>query len=130
MTTQSSGPIKEKLHNIARSMIETQFAESEKRLQHDINDAKNKMSARGVLHSSIMSKQIHNFCDREIETRAFIVWRSYQKVISAGLDTLSGLAEELRAKVNEYVSQETPKLIQEAQRINRLIGMGPDQQVV
>ena len=129
MTIQFGGPIAEKLHDIARSMIETQFVESEKRLQQDINDMKGRMSARGLLHSSITSKQIHDLCNREIETRAFIVWRSYQKVVFSGLDTLTGLAEELRAKVNEYVSQETPKLIQEAQRINKLIGMGPDQQV-
>jgi len=129
VTTQSSGPIQEKLHDIARSMIEIQFAENEKRLQHDINDIKCKLAARGVLHSGMTAKLIHDLCDREIETRAFIVWRSYQKVIAAGIDTLAGLADELRSKVSGYVSQEAPKLIQEAQRINKLIGMGPDQQV-
>ena len=118
-----------KIHDIARRMIESQFEERKKQLILDINRIKNEMSARDVLHSGMTVRQIHELCYREIEIRAFIVWKTYMRVISAGIDSLEGLGEELKTQVKEYVSTETPELMDQALDIEKRLGMTSIQEI-
>lgn len=102
-----------KVTELARTMILVQFDERRKHLRREIEQVHNEMSARGMGRSGAILTRIHELCAREVEIRAWIVWRVFARVLSSrGVDLSETLARDLKAEVEAYLPPDLTELNQ------------------
>lgn len=88
---------------LADRMIQLQFHERTKQLDHDILLAQNDASTRGLGTSSAVIELVYNLCARDIELRALIVWQNLVRVFSqSGAQLSEMLATDLKQAVSRY----------------------------
>jgi hypothetical protein len=92
-----------KITELTDTLIQLQFRERTKQLEHDILLAQNDAAMRGLGTSSGVIEVVYNLCVRDIEPRALIVWQNLLRVLSqAGVQPSETLANELKQAVFRY----------------------------
>jgi len=92
-----------KIIELADTMIQLQFHERTKQLEHDILLVQNDAAMRGMGTSSPMVEVVYDLCARDVELRALIVWQNLMRVLShAGTVPSATLADELKQAVSSY----------------------------
>lgn len=96
---------------LARRLIEAQFAEQRNQLDREINRIQEKMYSQGIGQSGIHYKLVRDLCARELAISASIVWHCLVRVLSSsGFNPSEALSNSLKAELQEYLSQEQTDL--------------------
>ena len=73
----------------ANRLIDVQLAERQKLIPMEISMATRESAANGMLHSSNFVLRVKGICEREIEIRAVIVWKSLVRILNTLPDKVS-----------------------------------------
>lgn len=95
--------LSEKFLDRVGRLIDVGLAERRKQLPMEIMRVKSEFSARGVLHSSMYVLKIKELCEREIEIRTAIIWRSMVRILRAGAEEYGGLSDALKRFIYDQI---------------------------
>lgn len=107
-------------------LIEVQLTERRKQIPLEISRIRNEANAVGMLSSGRTILQIKESCEREIEIRAVLTWRSLVRVINTlGYDSKDNLGNDLKEYLNNTINTNFEEL---NQLLNQNLGrMKPEQ---
>jgi len=113
---------------LADRMIQLQFHERTKQLEHDILLAQADAAKRNMFTSSSHVDVVYDICERDVELRALIVWQNLMRVLShAGTVPVATLADELKQAVSKYGSAICADSDDHLQAVARVAGFKPRQ---
>lgn len=92
-----------KITELADRIIQLQFHERTKQLEHDILLTQTDAAVRGMGTSSAMVEVVYNHCARNVELRTSTVWKTLKKLLSeTDVDLSETLRSDLRNQVQKY----------------------------
>lgn len=94
-------------------LIDVQLAERKKQIPIEISTVQRQASANGMLNSSMYVLQVKDICEREIEIRAVIVWKSLVRIINTLTDEANdNLASDLKQYLSSSINSNYDELTQ------------------
>jgi hypothetical protein len=93
-----------KVKDTARSTIQQQLDDRRERMRDEIQQIRRTMVARKLDGSKEMLGKVFELCVREIEMRAFMIWRVlYRAMVTAGVELDKLQMADLRAEVESHL---------------------------
>jgi hypothetical protein len=90
---------------LADPIIQVQFDERVEQLNKDIRRVQSEFAFRGLGRSTALVNQVYEFCFKDVEYRAFIVWKALQRALSTkDVAPSKSLADDLKEQLRAYSS--------------------------
>lgn len=103
----------EKFIERTNRLISVQLAERKKQIPIEISTVLRQAAAKGMINSSMFVLQVKDICEREIEIRAVIVWKSLVRIINTLPDeTSDNLASDLKQYLVNSINSNYDELTQ------------------